>query len=43
MKKGTHEAAPMSKAVQGKMDTSKPTGGKRMFGYTAPGRKGKKA
>lgn len=43
MKKGTHEAAPMSKAIQGKMDTSKPTGGKVYFGMTPAGRKGKKA
>jgi hypothetical protein len=33
----------MAKPVEGKKDTSKPAGGKVDFGYTTPGRKGKKA
>jgi hypothetical protein len=33
----------MAKPKEGKMDTSKPAGGKVFFGMTPPGRKGKKA
>lgn len=43
MNKGSRAAAPMSKPVEGKMDTSKPKGGKVYFGTTPAGRKGKKA
>jgi hypothetical protein len=42
MKKGTQEAAPMSKPVEGKKDSSKPAGGKTYFGYTPAGRPGTK-
>ena len=40
MKKGTVAKAPMAKPVEGKKDTSKPSGGKVFFGFTAAGRKG---
>ena len=43
MNKGGHAKAPMSKAVQGPMDTSKPKGGEVYFGTTPAGRKGTKA
>ena len=43
MNKGSRAAAPMAKLKEGKMDTSKPAGGKVFFGMTPPGRKGKKA
>lgn len=43
MNKGSHAPAPESKAVEGKMDHSKPAGGDVRFGYTPAGRKGKKA
>ena len=44
MKKGGREKASVQKPTEGKMDTKKPQGpGKRMFGYTPAGRKGKKA
>ena len=43
MNKGSRAAAPMSKPVEGKKDTSKPAGGKRYFGMATKGRKGKKA
>ena len=43
MNKGSRAAAPMSKPVEGKKDTSKPAGGKVEFGYTPAGRKGTKA
>jgi len=43
MKKGTVAAAPTSKPIEGKKDTSKPSGGKVDFGYAPAGRKGKKA
>lgn len=43
MNKGSHAPAPQSKAVEGKMDHSKPEGGDVRFGYTPAGRKGKKA
>lgn len=43
MKKGTQAKAVMSKPTEGKKDTSKPKGGKVYMGYTAAGRKGKKA
>jgi hypothetical protein len=42
-KKGGREKAPMQKPTEGKMDTSKPAGGKVAFGYAPAGRKGKKA
>lgn len=42
-KKGGRAKAPMSKPTEGKMDTSKPKGGKVFFGMTPKGRKGKKA
>lgn len=41
MKKGSVAGAPMSKPVEGKKDTSKPSGGKVMANYTPAGRKGK--
>jgi len=42
MKKGTVAPAPTSKPVEGKKDTSKPSGpGKVSFGYAPAGRKGK--
>lgn len=43
MKKGTHEKATQVKPTEGKKDTSKPKGGKVIFGMTPAGRKGKKA
>jgi len=43
MNKGSHAPAPESKAVEGKIDHSKPAGGDVRFGYTPAGRKGKKA
>jgi hypothetical protein len=41
MNKGSRAAAPMSQPKEGKMDTSKPKGGKVFFGMMAAGRKGK--
>ena len=41
MRKGSVAAAPMSKPVEGKKDTSKPSGGDVKFGFTPAGRKGK--
>jgi len=43
MNKGSRAAAPMSKPVEGKKDTSKPAGGEVKYGYTPAGRKGTKA
>jgi len=43
MNKGSQAPAPVSKVVEGKMDTSKPAGGKVYFGITPAGRKGTKA
>jgi hypothetical protein len=43
MNKGSQAPAPVSKAVEGKMDHSKPAGGKVDYGYAPAGRKGKKA
>jgi hypothetical protein len=43
MKKGSVAKATPGKPVEGKKDTSKPAGGKRYFGFTPKGRKGKKA
>lgn len=43
MKKGTVAKAPTAKPFEGKKDTSKPAGGKRYFGFTTKGKKGKKA
>jgi len=43
MNKGSRAAAPMSQPKEGKMDTSKPKGGKVDFGYAGTARKGKKA
>ena len=43
MKKGGRAAAPVQKPTEGKKDTSKPKGGKVMFGMMPAGRKGKKA
>jgi hypothetical protein len=40
MNKGSRAAAPMAKPKEGKMDTSKPAGGKVFFGTTPTGRKG---
>ena len=40
MNKGSRAAAPMAKPKEGKMDTSKPAGGKVYFGTTPAGRKG---
>jgi len=40
MNKGSRAAAPMAQPKEGKMDTSKPAGGKVMFGTTPAGRKG---
>ena len=40
MNKGSRAAAPMSKPVEGKKDTSKPSGGKVFFGMVAAARKG---
>ena len=42
MKKGTQAKAVMAKPVEGKKDTSKPSGGKVVFPFTPAGRKGKK-
>ena len=42
MNKGSRAAAPMAKPKEGKMDTSKPAGGKVFFGMMAKGRPGKK-
>ncbi len=42
-KKGGRAAAPMQKPTEGKKDTSKPKGGKVLFGMMPAGRKGKKA
>jgi len=43
MNKGSQAPASVSKPVEGKMDTSKPAGGKVYFGITPAGRKGTKA
>ena len=40
MNKGSRAAAPMSKPVEGKKDTSKPAGGQVYLGTTPAGRKG---
>lgn len=40
MNKGSRAAAPMAKPKEGKMDTSKPAGGKVMFGMTPEGKRG---
>jgi hypothetical protein len=40
MNKGSRAKAPMSAPKEGKMDTSKPKGGKVFFGMMAKGRKG---
>jgi hypothetical protein len=40
MNKGSRAAAPMSKPVEGKKDTSKPAGGKVFFGMMPAGRRG---
>mgnify|MGYP007073084153 FL=1 len=40
MNKGSRAAAPMAKPKEGKMDTSKPAGGKVFFGMMPAGRKG---
>lgn len=42
-KKGGLQKATEVKPVEGKMDTSKPKGGKVFFGMMPAGRKGKKA
>lgn len=42
MNKGSRAKATETKPVEGK-NTGKATSGKVIFGYTAPGRKGKKA
>jgi hypothetical protein len=42
MKKGTQAKATLAKPVEGKKDTSKPSGGKTYFGTTPAGRPGKK-
>jgi len=42
MNKGSRAKAPMSAPKEGKMDTSKPAGGKVFFGMMAKGRPGKK-
>jgi hypothetical protein len=42
MNKGSRAKAPMSAPKEGKMDTSKPKGGKVFFGMMAKGRPGKK-
>jgi hypothetical protein len=41
MNKGSRAKASMAAPKEGKMDTSKPAGGKVMFGMTPKGRKGK--
>ncbi len=43
MRKGSVASAPVQKPTEGKMDTSKPAGGKVSFGMAPAGRKGKKA
>jgi len=43
MKKGGRASAPVAKPTEGKKDSSKPAGGKVIFGMTPAGRKGKKA
>lgn len=43
MKKGSVAKATPRKPVEGKKDTSKPSGGKRFFGMVTKGKKGKKA
>ena len=43
MDKGSRAKASMAAPKQGKMDTSKPAGGKVFFGMMAKGRPGKKA
>jgi hypothetical protein len=43
MNKGSRAAAPMAQPKEGKMDTSKPKGGKVFFGIMAKARPGKKA
>jgi len=43
MNKGSRATAPMAQPKEGKMDTSKPKGGKVFFGMMAKGRPGKKA
>jgi hypothetical protein len=43
MNKGSRAAAPMAQPKEGKMDTSKPKGGKVFFGMMSAGRPGKKA
>ena len=40
MNQGSRAAAPMSKPVEGKKDTSKPAGGKVFFGLMPAVRKG---
>ena len=40
MNKGSRATAPMSKPVEGKMDSSKPAGGKVFFGTTPAGQRG---
>ena len=40
MNKGSRAAAPMAKPKEGKMDTSKPAGGKVYFGTTPAGQRG---
>jgi hypothetical protein len=40
MNKGSRAAAPVSKPVEGKKDTSKPAGGKVFFGMTPAGKRG---
>jgi hypothetical protein len=43
MNKGSRAAAPVSKPVEGKKDTSKPAGGKVFFGMMPAGRRGNAA
>jgi len=43
MNKGSRAAAPMSKPVEGKKDTSKPAGGKVVPSMMPAGRPGKKS
>jgi hypothetical protein len=43
MKKGTQAKAVQVKPVEGKKDTSKPTGGKVFFGFAGKAKMGKKA
>lgn len=42
-KKGGRAKASMQKPTEGKMDTSKPAGGKRIFGFAGKAKPGKKA